>query len=203
MGPRREDAEPCIGIVALPGGQRSTRDRGPANAVEAVTASDGVADELVVGAVCGRVAQHRMIGIQRGHLGAGYLELQRAAIGETPGDQVLDHLGLRIDSDGAAAGQIAEIDVLTLSGELQVDAAMFDPLTIEPVCEAGLAQQGDTAVLEYARALSRFAILTAADFDDHRLDAAKCEQVRKQQASWARPDDAYLGTHVQLGPAFA
>src|SRR5207249_10459535 len=84
------DAQPGIGVVAVPDGEQAGRDRGPADAVEAVAAGDRVADDLTPLAAGGGVGQHRPVAVEVGDRGAAYLELQCPAVGEPPGDEVLD-----------------------------------------------------------------------------------------------------------------
>ena len=89
--------------------------------------------------------------------------------------------------------------MVPLPGELQVDAAVFEALAVQPAGQPGLAEQPDGAVLQYPGALPRLAVGPAADLHDHRVDAAQREQVRQQQPGRAGADDAYLGARACRG----
>ena len=168
--------------------------------MEPVAACDGVAFDVVPRAAGIGVAQPGPVGVEIGDLGGGHAEMDRviAVVGEPSRDEVFDHLRLRVDGDGPAAGQSAEVDVVPLAVELQVDATVLKTLAVEPGGKPGLAQQRDAAILEHARALPCLAVRPAADLDQHGVDAALREQVGEQEARRAGPDDAYLraSSHV-------
>ena len=56
------------------------------------------------------------------------LEEQRQPALEPRGDQVLDDLGLAVDDDRPAAGELAERDPVPLAVELELDPVVDDPL---------------------------------------------------------------------------
>src|SRR5579859_2437221 len=119
-----------------------------------------------------------------------------STIGDPLRNKVFHDLRLGVDGHRPAAGERAEVDVVALAGELQVDAAVLEALAVEATGQARLAEQPDAAVLEDARALPGLAIGAAADLHDHRLDAAERQEVRQQQPRRAGADDAYLRAHV-------
>src|SRR5205085_4321022 len=106
-------------------------------------------------------------------------------------DQILDDLRLPVDDD-RAAGQLAQRDVVALAVELQVDAAVDDPLAVEPVGQADFAQQLHVPLLDHARAYPVLAVLATAALEDHGLDACTLEQPAERQPGRAGADDAHL-----------
>jgi hypothetical protein len=137
-------------------------------------------------------AEDRPFGIELGDLGAGDLELDPGP-GREPGpDQVLDDLGLGVDRHPAAAGQVAEVQVMPLALELQVDPAVFEALGVHPLTQADRAEQFDRAGLEQAGPLPRLAVGPAAVLHHDGVDAAQGQQVGEQQAGRAGPDDPDL-----------
>jgi hypothetical protein len=76
-----------------------------------------------------------MIGLQVINLGVGYLEVERGARSDPLRYKVFYYLSLGINGHGPAAGQLAEVDMVPLTSELQVDAAVLEPLAAEPIGE--------------------------------------------------------------------
>jgi hypothetical protein len=139
-------------------------------------------------------AEHGLIRVEFGHLGVADLELDHGP-GRQPGlDQILDDLGLGVNRHPAAAGQVAEIKVVPLPLELQVDPAVFEAFGVHPLPEADRPEQLDRSGLEQPRPLPRLAVSPAAVLDHDRVDAAQGQQIGKQQASGPGSDDADLGT---------
>ena len=124
--------------------------------------------------------------------GLADLELQRQSGGQPGRDEVLDHFGLRPDPH-AAAGEVVEVDVVPLAVELQVDAAVLDPLGVHPAGQPELAQQRGDVVLEHAGALAGLDVLAAAVLQDDGVHARPGQQLPEQQPGRAGTDDADLG----------
>ena len=82
--------------------------------------------------------------------------------------------------------------MVPLAFELQVDPAVFEALGVHPLAEADGAEQLDRACLEQAGPLPRLAIGPAAVLHHDGLDATQGQQMGKQQARRAGPDDADL-----------
>jgi len=158
----------------------------------AVAAGDRLAAYLVPRAGGIGVAEHRTVAVQVAQADIGNLELYLAASRQPGPDQVLDDLRLRVDRHPAPAGQVAEVDVVPFPGELQVDPAVLQALGVEPLAQAGRAEQLDGARLEQPRPLPRLAVGAAAGLHDDRLDAAQGKQVGQQEAGRAGADDADL-----------
>jgi hypothetical protein len=162
--------------------------------VEAVTARDGVAADLVPFASGVGVAEHGVIAVQAGHFGRRDLELHRGAGRQPRPDQVLDDLGLRVDRDPPATSQVTEVQMVPLPRELQVDAAVLKAFGVHPLAEAHLAEQFHRAGFEQPCPLPRLAVGSTAVLHHHRVNTAQREQVGQQQASRTSADYAYLGT---------
>jgi hypothetical protein len=191
---RGQDAEPGVRVAPFGHPDEARRHGIPADAVEPVAAGDRIAADLVPRSRGVGEAEHGLVGSEVADLGVRYLELDRGP-GREPGpDQVLDDLGLRVDGHPAAAGQVTEIEVMPLAFELQVDTAVFEPLSVHPRTEADRAEQLDRAGLEQAGPLPCLTVGPAAVLHHDRVDAAQRQQVREQQAGGSGPDDADLGT---------
>jgi hypothetical protein len=159
--------------------------------VEPVAAGDRVGVHLAGGTGRVDVPQYRLVGFPVRDRGCRYPEIDVLALGQACGDQVLDHLGLRVDRD-RPAGELAEVEVVALPGELQVDATVLDAFLVQPGAEAGGAHQLDRARLQQPGALARLDVLAGAVLDDDGLDAGPPEQMGQHQTGRARTDDRYL-----------
>jgi hypothetical protein len=147
----------------------------------------------------------RLVAVQGGHLRARYPELRRGPGGGPCLDQVLDDLGLRVDRHPSATGQLAEVRMVALAREREVDPVVLQPLGVKPAPEPGIAQQLDSRRLQHARPLTRLAVSPAAGLHHARLDAVQGKQVRQEQARRACSDDAdlraFLHSHDYRLPA--
>ena len=124
------------------------------------------------------------------------LEEERRAGLEPRGDQVLDDLGLAVDHDRAAAGQVAERDAVALAVELQLDPVVDDAL--RAACRSptpALDQQVGRALLEHAGTDPVLDVVAAAALEDHGLDAGPLEQPAERQPGRAGADDPDLRPH--------
>jgi hypothetical protein len=126
--------------------------------VEAVAPGDHVAGDLVRRSRLVRVRQHRPVLRHARHRHVGGGELDRSAVRQPPGDEVLDDLGLRVDRHRPAAGQLAEVQVVPLAGELEVDPVVLDPLGVQPLADPGRPEQVDRAGFQHAGPLPGLAV---------------------------------------------
>ena len=103
---------------------------------------------------------------------ADVVDLERIAhaVGEQPRDQVLHHLLLAVDGD-ALADQLAEVDVMRLAAEAEMDAVVEHGLALQALADAGVDQQVGDPLLEQAGADAVLDIVAAAVLEDDRLDA--------------------------------
>ncbi len=134
----------------------------------------------------------RMVTVEVPHGDVGDLEMDDAAIGEASRDDVLHRFLLAIDGDLLAAGQRGEVDAMAASLEADLDAGMNLPLAPHSLAEAGLVEQVDAALLEYAGAHAVLDIVAAAVLQDDRRDPLPRQEVRKKQSGRPRADDANL-----------
>ena len=183
----REDPEPADGVLATELAPERLGNGAATDAVKAVAAGDEVALELAAG-----VPDRAAFRIDALDLG---LEVQREPGREPRGDQILDDLRLAVDHDRAPAGQLVHRDMVALAVELQVDAAVDDPLAVEPRCNSQLAEEVDGALLEHARTDARLDVFAAAALEHDRLDARPFEQTRQRQPRRPCADDADLRPH--------
>ena len=105
---------------------------------------------------------------------------------EPRGDQVLDDLGLAVDDDRPAVGELAERDPVPLAVELELDPVVDDALALQPLADAGLGEQVDRALLEHAGPDPVLDVVAAAVLEHDRLDPRPLEQPRERQPGRAR-----------------
>ena len=136
-----------------------------------------------------------MLGVDVVERGVGDLVVDLLAGGGSGGIEVLLDLGLAVDPY-APAGQVHEVDVVTLLRPLQVDAAVLVAFATQPVTEPDRLQQLDGRVLEHAGPDPGGNVVSRAGLHDHGLDAVLREQVGQQKARGAGADDGDLSTHA-------
>ena len=119
----------------------------------------------------------------------------RGAAGLAGGHQVAGHLGLAIDGDAASAQQIVQVQALALAVDGELHAFMHLAFLVQPLGDAGLAQQIDRALFEHAGADAAKYVVGALTLDDDVVDTRAGEQLAQQQPGGARADDDDLGAH--------
>src|SRR5215472_3896966 len=185
----RQDAEPGEGIEALIEGDLASGHHAAANAMGAIAAGDEVAGDLP-GLACLAVAQDRLAGnALQGDIRD--LEMDRSAIGEAGGDQVLHHLMLAVDRDGLA-GEGLEVDAVTPARKADLDAGMAKPLALQAFAETRLLQEIDRALLQHTRPDAAFDIVPAAALQNDGIDACTMQQAGQEQTCRPGADDADL-----------
>ena len=145
--------------------------------MEAVAAGDDVALELAGLAVVDEL-DARPLALDVVHATASASKRSGRPAREPRLDQILDDLGLPVDED-ARAHQLAERHVVPLSVELEVDAAVHDPLAVHPLADAGVAQKLGGGLLEHAGPDPVLDVLARARLENDRLDALAGEQLRR------------------------
>ena len=123
------------------------------------------------------------------------LEEERRAGLEPGRDQVLDHLGLAVDDDRPAAGELAQRDPVPLAVELELDPVVDDPLAPQAVADPGRDEQVDGALLEHAGPDALLDVLAAAVLEHDGLDPRLLEQAAEREPGRAGADDPDLGPH--------
>jgi hypothetical protein len=129
----------------------------------------------------------------------GHLEEQREISVEPRCDQVLDDLGLAVDRDRAAAGELAQWDAMTLAVELELDAVVDDSLPPQALADTGIDEQVGRSLLEHAGADTMLDVVSAAVLQHDRLDAFAVKKVREHQPGGAGADDRHLRAHQAAG----
>jgi hypothetical protein len=112
------------------------------------------------------------------------------------GQQVGDHLVLPVDPD-RPAHRVVERDPVPGAVELQVDAAVLQPLPVETIAQPHLAQHLDGRLLEHTGTDPARNVLTGLALDHHRVDTAPCQQMGEEKAGRTCADDGHGG--VQPG----
>ena len=166
--------------------------------MEAVAAGDRVALEHLVAALVAE-AESRPVALGLLDGDAVDLEQERQPGVEPRRDQVLHHLGLAVDATIERPSARASAPV-ALALELEVDAAVDDPLAVEALPDARVAQQVGGALLEHARAdagARRSRAMRSSSTTDSIALAG--EQLRERQACRAGADDPDLGPQGQNG----
>ena len=131
------------------------------------------------------------------HAHVFHVEQDRAACGETGGDQVLHDLVLAVDGHAFPARQLGEIDAVTLAPEAQLDAVMDQSFALHARADAGLDEEVDRALLQHAGADALLDIGAAAVLEDHRIDPLEMEEMGQEQAGRPGSDDPHLRAHRQ------
>ena len=187
-----EDPEPAELIDELVLGH-VLGDRLAAHAVEAVASRDRVAHELVLGAPVGE-RDPRRVGLDVVELHVGDLEPHIPAAVEQRRDQVLDDLLLPVDRD-VPAGQRGHVDVVVASVVAQVHAGVLEPLAVQALGDAEVAQQVHGVLLEQPGADSLLDVLPVARLQHDAVDALALQQQGKREPRRTGADDSYLGSH--------
>ena len=195
---RREDPEPAEGIVARALTKGAGRNARAADAVVAVTPGDGVALELVLSALVPK-ADSRPLRLEIVNRDVGHLEEQREIRVEPREDQILDDLGLAVDRDRSAAGELAERNAMALAVELELDAVVDDPLPLQAVADTGVDEEVRRALLEHTGADTMLDVVSAAVLEHDGLDAFAVKEVREHQPGGTGADDRDLGAHQLEG----
>ena len=126
--------------------------------MEAVAAADEVASDLVRGAVL-VIADLGKVRIQIVDAEVVDFEDDLAAGVQARLNQILDHLLLGVDRDGAAAGEFGHIDAVALPAEAEPDALVAQALPLQAFADPGFDHQVDRALFQHARADALFDII--------------------------------------------
>src|SRR5579859_813826 len=130
---------------------RAIGNRWPGDPMEAVAAGNEIARQLDPRAIL-LERDLRMISLKVCGLHVGNVEEDRAVVGESGGDEILDDLMLGIDRDRAPACQLVHIYAVADAVEAQLDAVMDDALALHALADAQPNQQIACSLFEHARA---------------------------------------------------
>lgn len=188
---RCEDAEPAVRVLTRELAEDARGDARSTDPMEPVAAGDDVAGEVDLLAFMA-VAD---VGALRVEVMEGYvrdLEVKRSTRIDSKPDEILDDLRLPVDDDRPSAGELAQGDPMTLSGELELDASMDEALATEPLACSSLGEQVDDGVLDDPCTDTGFDVRTAAELEDDRVDPLAVKEVAKEEARRPAADDPDL-----------
>src|SRR4051812_35693027 len=123
-----------------------------------------------------------------------HVEIEGLAYRETGCDQVFDDFLLTINHDGAPR-QLLKIDSMALTGEIEKNAVMEQPLLHHPGADTGGIQDFDALMLQDAGSNAVFNVFLTPRLQDHALDPAEVQKMSQQQPRRASTNDRNLGTH--------
>ncbi len=161
--------------------------------MEAVAAGDQVAGDLPVGAARVAVGDPRPVG-GRGRARRRRRPRTRSAA-PAPSRAAIRSLTTSCCPYTVIvpAGQLGERDPVVGAVEAQREPVVRQALRVEPVAEAGLAQQFDGGMLQHARADPLLDVLAAAPLEHDGVDAGPVQQVGQHEPGGAGADDADPG----------
>jgi hypothetical protein len=136
------------------------------------------------------VADAGAVGVRSLHVVHLGVEQQRPALGELERDQVLDHLGLGVDGDAAAAGERGEVEPVRPAVEAEFDAVVHQALALHPLPRAAAAQHVHGALLQDSGALALLDVVAVLALQHDAVDAGPVQQPGQQQAGGSGADDA-------------
>ncbi len=109
--------------------------------------------------------------------------------------QVARQFGLAIDEHRGAASERAQVDVVALAVDQQLEAVVDQSLASHARADAHLLKQVGGDLLEDSGADAAPHVFGGLALDDDVVDAGLVEQLSEQQARRPRADDGDLGTH--------
>jgi hypothetical protein len=127
-----------------------------------------------------------------------YAEEDLTARREARRDEVLDHLLLAVNRDGAVGDELVEGNAMRRPAESQLDPAMDHALAHQALAHIRRAERVDGALLEHACAHSLLDVIAARPLEHDRMDSAAMQQVRQQEPRRPGADDADLGLHAVI-----
>ena len=103
--------------------------------MKAIAAADEIAGDFAV-LVGLNETDDRPVAIDALDTDIGDVKADIAADRQPGGDQVFDQLVLAVDGDGAAAGQLGQVDAMAAAGKAQLDTVMNKAFAMQPVAES-------------------------------------------------------------------
>jgi hypothetical protein len=162
--------------------------------VETVAAGQKIANQLVRDAVFA-IANLRERRIEIVYREIFNVENDVTARGEARLDEVLHYFLLRVHGDRAATGQFSHVDAMPTPVESEPDAIVPQSLALEAIADAGIDQQVNGPLFENARSNALLDVLSAAAFENDRLNAREMQKMREHQAGGTGADNANLSSH--------
>ena len=112
--------------------------------------------------------------------------------------QILHHFLLRVNRNGAATGQLGQIDAMTPPAEAEPNAIVPQSFALQALAHAGFDHQVHRALLQHARAHAILDVLAAAALQNHGLDPVQMQQMGEHQPGRSGSDNTDLGSHSML-----
>ena len=109
--------------------------------------------------------------------------------------QVFGQLGLAIDHDVFATGELVHVHPVAFAVVKHLDTAMHQTLFMHALAHASFVQQVNTHLLQNAGADACEHVVASLAFQNDRVDTGLVQQLAEQQARRACADDGNLGTH--------
>src|SRR5690606_2926891 len=123
------------------------------------------------------------LGVMNGHI--RYLVQGGLTAGGAGFHQVAGDLGLTVDHDGLASGQLLKVQPRAADFQGDFDAVVDDPFTLHALARAGFTQQIDRAPLENAGTDTYENIVRGLAFNDDVVDTGLVQQLTQQQSAGA------------------
>ena len=193
VGERRnlgEDSQPAERIDALVRADGIGRHALPADAVEAVTAGDEVAVDVVGNAAAGE-RHARPVRVDAFDRDLLRLVEHRATRGSARIAQIARDLRLAIDGHRMAAQRL-QVEALDPAAEGELHAVVDQALAVQARADAGGVEQLHGAALEQPGTDPRLDVVAGPALEHDGVDAMAVQQLREQQARGARADDGDL-----------
>ena len=124
----------------------------------------------------------------------GVLEQRRDAVSNARGDEVFEHLVLRVEVH-RLADELLEVEAVRPAIEVELDAVVLHALAVDAIGDARLGEHLGGRRLDDARLDGALDVFAAARVDDDGVDAGLAEQVGEQQSGGASPENADLGAN--------
>ena len=115
---------------------------------------------------------------------------------DATGDEVFQHLVLRIHGDALAVGESLDVEMVPFAVPLERDAAVEMRFPHHPLADAEFVHQFHDPMFEHPGADRALDLHAAAAFEIDRADPGTVEQMCEEQAGRSGADDAHLSTHV-------
>jgi hypothetical protein len=157
-----QNSQPRERVGPFKNGQNVRWNGSSRNSVKSVASGDELAAQLML--LAGRaIADTRFGRIKAQRLG---FEDDFAAVGQTRRHQILDHLLLGVDSNGAA-GQFLKIDATDVAAKANLDAAMHQSLALQAPADAHAHHQVDCVLLQNSGSNAMLDVLPSVRFEHY------------------------------------
>jgi len=187
----RQHTEPSERVGTFEDGQRVARDGTAANTVKTIAADNVVAIQAMS-------AVRRIPGDPGGvGLQSAWLRIHRpiddfdiSLVGSLV--EILHDLGLTVDGDGRAIGELGEIDMKRVAIDRQRSAGMHQAFAGDPCADAQPVHEINGRLLENPGANACGYIVSTAEFEHDGVYARLAQQMSQEHSGGTCPDDCNL-----------